>query len=142
MTDDEQEVENVIKRFIQAIDDLLSGRGMDAMEAVWHHDDFVTSGHPGGDWAHGWDQVKTFWGVLGSLGGSGRGGIEIRRIHVRASGDMAYVASVTKTPASFGGDVITTTNVLERRDGEWKLVHHHADRSSKVVSAQEKLAVQ
>ena len=35
----------------------MTGRGIDAMKAVWHHDGRVTSGHPTGDWAFGWDEV-------------------------------------------------------------------------------------
>ena len=34
------------------------------MEDVWHHTDRVTTAHPLGDWAYGWEQVWASWQEL------------------------------------------------------------------------------
>jgi ketosteroid isomerase-like protein len=50
-----------------------------------------------------------------------------------ASGDLAYtVAFVRKTVDTLGGERMTytlrTTHVFRMEDGEWRIVHRHADR--------------
>ena len=41
---------------------------------------------------------------------------------------------------AFGGDALSCTNVLQRIDGEWKVIHHHADKSAKMGAALEEIA--
>ena len=48
---DEQAVEAAVRRFYDAIEQVVSGKGVDAMRQAWHHDDQVTGGHPSGEWA-------------------------------------------------------------------------------------------
>lgn len=49
-----------------------------------------------------------------------------------ASGDLGYIVGVEHTTASVGGArpapySLRVTTVLRRDDGEWKVVHRHAD---------------
>ena len=49
-----------------------------------------------------------------------------------ASGDLGYIVGVEHTTASVGGarpapSSLRVTTVLRRDDGEWKVVHRHAD---------------
>ena len=51
---------------------------------------------------------------------------------VAQSGDLAYTVGFERGPASVGGGpsqemVIRVTHIYRREDGDWKLVHRHAD---------------
>ena len=52
-----------------------------------------------------------------------------------ASGDFAYVVAYEHTTASLNGSpalpyTLRATTVFRREDGEWKVVHRHADAAS------------
>lgn len=140
MADEEKEVYQATERFYQAIEDLVSGRGLERMRNAWHQNDRVTSGHPSGEWSQGWDEVWASWQVFASFGRSDRGGSKIRDLKVRVYGDVAYAICIFEASAGFGGDSIPCTNVLHRMNGEWKIVHHHADKSPAMGAALERIA--
>lgn len=61
-----------------------------------------------------------------------------------ASGDLGYIVGVEHTTASVGGAppapyALRVTTILRREDGEWKVVHRHADPVSD-SGAQEQLS--
>jgi ketosteroid isomerase-like protein len=140
MTNEEQAVEAATRQFYAAIEAMVSGKGLDAMREAWHQDDRVTGGHPSGEWSKGWDEVWATWEVFASFGRADRGGSKIRNLSVRVCGDMAYATSIFIASPAFGGDSLACTNVLERKNGVWKLVHHHADKSPAMGAALEKIA--
>jgi hypothetical protein len=52
-----------------------------------------------------------------------------------ASGDLAYIVAFEHTTASIGGAapeayLLRATTVFRREEGEWKVVHRHADPAS------------
>jgi|ERR1700733_12543773 ketosteroid isomerase-like protein len=136
----EAEVVAATVRFYDALEALVDGKGMAPMIEAWHHTPRVTSGHPFGEWAHGWDQVLATWEELAALGQKGKGGTKIRDLAAFVYGDVAYTTGVFTTAPSFGGATMNVTNILHREGGVWKLVHHHADKAPSVAAAYEKLA--
>ena len=130
-----------IHRFYQALDDLLLGRGTQAMSEAWHHEDFVTTVHPFGRWACGWPEVWATWQEVAEVfayyrGHEGRqdgiGGIHDLRIAML--GEAAYTVGVYKSclyPPEGTKLLLSAncTNVLQQRAGEWKVVHHHPDQA-------------
>jgi ketosteroid isomerase-like protein len=57
-----------------------------------------------------------------------------------ASGDLAYIVAIEHTTASINGAppqpyVLRATTVFRREDGEWKVVHRHADPASGTAGA-------
>jgi hypothetical protein len=40
----------------------------------------------------------------------------------------------------FGGETLACTNVLVKKNGTWKVVHHHADKSPAMGAALERIA--
>jgi len=57
-----------------------------------------------------------------------------------ASGDLAYIVAYEHTTASLNGKppqpyVLRATTVFRREDGEWKVVHRHADEASATALA-------
>jgi ketosteroid isomerase-like protein len=135
----EEEVKAAAARFYDAIEQLVSGKGLDAMSEAWHHNDRVTGGHPSGGWAKGWDQLWPTWEVFAGFGREDRGGSSIRDLDAHVYGDIAYTTCIFTASPGFGGEELACTNVLQRIDGVWKVIHHHADKSPKMGAALEKI---
>lgn len=145
MTTPEDEVTEAIQKFYQALDDLVLGKGTGAMSEAWHHDDLVTTVHPFGHWARGWKEIAATWDEIAALytfyhGHDDRtdGVGTIDDLGVIVLGDAAYTTSVY-TARWYGlpveGMKLNCTNVLHKRDGAWKVVHHHADQATPEVQA-------
>jgi ketosteroid isomerase-like protein len=135
----EREVEQALRKFYSAIEDMVSGRGLDAMEAVWHHTPRVTSKHPMSDWALGWDEVWATWGIAATFGRADRGGSSLASAQVHVYGDIAYSTAVFQAAPAWGGERLLCTNVLQKLDGEWKIIHHHADPGPGMMAALERM---
>jgi ketosteroid isomerase-like protein len=140
MTSDESDVRDATVRFYDAIEAMVSGKGLGPMQAAWHHTERVTSKHPSGEWAQGWEEVLATWKVFASFGRDGRGGSRIRDLSVHVYGDVAYTTCIFIASPAFGGDALACTNVLHRSGGAWKVVHHHVDKSPSMGAALEKIA--
>lgn len=56
-----------------------------------------------------------------------------------ASGDLAYLVALEHTKTSIDGDphayTLRVTTIFRREEGEWKVVHRHADRFTPQSSA-------
>jgi ketosteroid isomerase-like protein len=69
---------------------------------------------------------------------------EYEVIAAGASGDLAYVVGVEHTTASVGGAApaaysLRVTTVFRREEGEWKVVHRHADPIPDSASTREQV---
>jgi ketosteroid isomerase-like protein len=78
----------------------------------------------------GWSEVGPAFEWLASRFSNGTYEYEI--IAAGASGDLGYVVGIEHSSASVGGAPpepygLRVTQVLRREDGEWKVVHRHAD---------------
>jgi ketosteroid isomerase-like protein len=140
MTQDEEQVLAAARRFYDAIEDMVSGRGLESMRSAWHHTDRVTGGHPSGGWAEGWDEIWATWEVFAAFGRADRAGSKIRDLKAYVYGDVAYTTCNFVASPAFGGETLSCTNVLHRTDGMWKIIHHHADKSPAMGAALEKIA--
>jgi len=137
---EEEEVQRATRRFYDGIEQMVSGRGLDSIRESWHHGPRVTSGHPSGEWSRGWDEVWATWQIFASFGRADRGGSKVKSLEVEVLGDVAYATVVFVASPAFGAEAIACTNVLQRIDGAWKIIHHHADKSPKMGAALEKIA--
>ncbi|MEW5847807.1 MAG: nuclear transport factor 2 family protein [Myxococcota bacterium] len=137
---DADEVKAAALRFYEALGLLMAGN-LDPMRRVWDHGAEVSSGHPIGEWAHGWDEVLATWEELAALSRQNTAaapqgappvmGIRIERVFVL--GDVAYTTGVFESENNVNGKTVrmslNCTNIFRRRDGGWKLIHHHADKA-------------
>jgi ketosteroid isomerase-like protein len=139
MGNEEAEVEAATRRFYDAIETMITGGGADAIKEAWHHGDQVTSRHPIDHWSVGWDQIWPTWEISASLGRSDRGGGRVLSLHAYVYGDLAYATVSFQASPSWGGETIMCTNVLLKRAGVWKIVHHHADPSPAMHTAIERM---
>jgi ketosteroid isomerase-like protein len=137
---EEEAVLAAVRRFYRALEDLLTGKGIEAMREAWHHTPRVTSAHPLGDWSRGWEEVEATWSTFIQIGRPEMAGSEVTELHAFVYGDVAYTTCVFVT-APFAGKIkLNCTNVLHRADGAWKIVHHHADKSPGLETALEHAA--
>jgi ketosteroid isomerase-like protein len=139
MTQAEDRVRAATLRFYQAIETMIVGGGAGPMRDAWHHGPQVTSSHPTGDWANGWEEVAATWDVFASFGKAGDGGTQVRDLKVFVFGDVAYTTSVFIASPKWGGAKLNCTNVLRRIDGVWKIIHHHPDKAPSMEASMEKM---
>ena len=138
----EDEVKQATLLFYRALDDVLLGKGTAAMQQAWHHDDFVSTVHPFGYWARGWDEVLATWEEIGQVFSFYHGhddrqdGIgTINELSIAVLGEVAFTTGIYKSrlygmPGGVPGIAVNCTNVLLERDGAWKMAHHHPDQAS------------
>lgn len=139
MRDEESKVLDAVYAFYRALEDMITGRGLSAMDEAWHHADWVTSKHPVTDWAVGWEEVRVTWEAAARFGRIDRGGSRVVEARAHVKGDLAFAAVVFESAPAWGGERLMCTNALERIDGEWKLVHHHADNGPAMAAALERI---
>ena len=130
-----------VERFYAAIEALVTGRGTQLMKEAWHH---TEPGHRGAPArrvvGYGWEEILATWEVVAGLGVADNFGSHIRGLQVRVYGDCAYSTCVFVAGPRFGRATVNCTNVLVRADGEWKIVHHHADKSQAIERGLEEIA--
>ena len=90
----------------------------------------------------GWDEVGPAFERLGASF-TGSQSCEYEVLAAGASGDLGYVVAIEHSvAASYGAEPekydLRVTTILRREDGEWKVVHRHAD--PKDVAARDMLA--
>lgn len=136
----EAEAEQAIHKFYDALEDLLRRRGTEPMSEIWHHTDYVTTVHPWGHWSRGWTEVWSTWQESALVFGMYHGHDErtdrignIFELETVVVGDSAFSTGVyrSKLYMSFGeiSMVVNCTNVAQRLNGAWKMIHHHADQA-------------
>ena len=122
--DDATAVTEANARFYQAFESLEMAR----MDEVWSHGSHVRCVHPGWLLLSGWDAVRQSWEAI--FRGSGEMRFGITDVDVHVEGDVALVTCRENILSHARGQVAVTalvaTNVFERLDGDWLMIHHHA----------------
>jgi ketosteroid isomerase-like protein len=70
--------------------------------------------------------------ALGRKRFTGADAVDVEHTVIASSGDLAYTAGFERSHVSVDGGplrdmVIRVTHIYRRIDGDWKLVHRHAD---------------
>ncbi len=81
--------------------------------------------------ATGWKEIEPIFDRL-QASFSNCTSCEHEVIAAGASGDLAYLVAIERTTASVNGSaalpyILRATTLFRREDGEWKIVHRHAD---------------
>jgi ketosteroid isomerase-like protein len=125
------DLDRVIEQFDLAQGELVKGNAEPVKRLHSHRDD-VTLNNPFGPPAHGWDEVAATMERAASQFRDGEiVGYEIIEKHV--SPELAYVVRVERARAKVGGSediapiTLRVTMIFRPEDGEWKIVHRHAD---------------
>jgi len=107
----------------QAFYDAHEARDLDAMAAVWAHDDGVVCVHPGWPILRGWVDVEESWRRI--FAGPGRNQFIVTNDEVVIAGNVAWVTLDENLVAGGVTGTIAATNVYLRSAGGWRLTVHH-----------------
>ena len=133
-------LDGVLERFKRAGQEFVRGNPKPVQEMFSHRDD-VTLANPFGPPARGWDEVRE---------AQERGAAVFRdgeiwafeTVAKYATPELACILWIERTNAKVGGAAEITpcdlrvTMTLRPEDGEWKVVHRHADPITSAQSAE------
>ncbi len=136
----EEDVRKVSKQFYNALTDMSLGVA-GKMDGIWSHDESVTAMHPIDGRDVGWKAVKNSFDQVAGLATGGK--VELKDQLIRVVGDVAYeIGTETGGFKLAGNDVKIgqrVTNIYHLKDGQWKIIHHHADLSPAMLDVLSKL---
>jgi ketosteroid isomerase-like protein len=122
---DADEVEAANARFYRAFETL----DIAEMDQVWVHGAHARCVHPGWPLLCGWIAVRTSWQTIFANTEEMRFTLSDVTVNV-GGGGLAWVTCTENILSETAGRVAVTsilaTNVFERDDDGWRLVHHHA----------------
>jgi ketosteroid isomerase-like protein len=131
----EEFLKDILPRQIAAEIEVHNGK-VGPRLAMWSHNDPVTVF---GTWRlnSGWEGVSdAISNVAATFSDCKSYDFEVHA--AGASGDLAYTVGFEPTTCSVNGVeqtyTLRVTNIYRREDGEWKLVHRHADRKTEMNS--------
>jgi len=106
--------------------------------AMWSHNEPVTVFGAAAS-VYGWTEVGPLFERLAASFSNCRS-YENEVVAAGASGDLAYIVAFEHTTASLNAAppepyLLRVTTVFRREDGEWKVVHRHADPASATATA-------
>lgn len=97
------------------------------MDAVWAHEDGVTCIHPGWSLRAGWPAVRDSWVTIFNHTFSMH--FRLSEIIIQVAGNVAWVLcmeNILNSPEGAGQESrVLATNLFERQQGQWLLIHHH-----------------
>ena len=120
---DEQAVLAANRSFYAALHSL----DISLMAQVWLHADWVKCLHPGWDLLVGWEEVQGSWREI--FRSTDQMMISVSRPLLHLVGDVAWISCLENVTTAYKTDInsalVEATNIFERHEGRWLLVHHH-----------------
>jgi ketosteroid isomerase-like protein len=136
----EDEVRAASAKFYSALNRMLDGDASQ-LSGAWSHSETVTTMHPIGGEQIGWPAVRESFEQVGGLASNGR--VELAGQIIHTGGELAYELGTERGQARIAGESVAieqrVTNVYRREDGQWKIVHHHADISPAMLAIVQRL---
>lgn len=121
-------VDSTIPRYVEA-DTALHNGDIALRTSMWSKNDPVTLF---GAWmsASGWEDVNRVFEKLGEVMQDCES-FEVELLAADANADLAYTVVHEHTTATVNGErrsyTLRVTQIYRREEGEWKVVHRHAD---------------
>ena len=125
------DVDQLIDRYQQALDDFMKGNPEPVKELFSHRED-VTLANPLGPPAHGWDEVGATIEHAASQFRDGRL-VSVEIVEKHATPEFAYTVWLEHAEGKAGGReevapvTLRVTMIYRPEEGTWKVVHRHAD---------------
>jgi ketosteroid isomerase-like protein len=126
------DVDELIEQYYRAQREFLRGNP-EPVKNLFSHTDDVTLANPYGPPVRGWDEVAKTIEHAASLRSEGTF-VEWQILAKYVTADLAYVVQIERAEAKIGARedisplaVRATMNFRPEEDGEWKIVHRHAD---------------
>ena len=134
----DEQIESSFEQFLrlrkQASDEFVDGN-FEALHGISTHRSPATLFGPKGDCVQGAEQVNSA-NASGAKMFEPEGTNAFEIMHRGADGDLAYWVGVQRSVVRMKGKDapipmdLRVTEIFRREDGEWKLVHRHADKLS------------
>ncbi len=125
------DLDQVLEQWQLATGEFLKGNPEPTQKLFSHRED-VSLNNPFGPPAHGWEHVaKTAEHAASQVRDGEFLGAEI--IEKNVTPELAYVVEIERAKAKIGGSeditpfALRVTMIFRPEDGEWKIVHRHAD---------------
>ena len=125
------DVDRLIEQYQLALHEFVKGNPEPAKQLFSHRED-VTLANPHGPPARGWEQVtKTIEHAASNIRDGEISGFDV--IWKLVTPELAYTVWIERQKAKMGGrqDVtpvdLRVTMIYRPEEGEWKVVHRHAD---------------
>lgn len=97
------------------------------MDTIWVKEDYVTCIHPGWNIRAGWPDVRDSWVRIFNNTFSME--FRLSDIMIQVARDVAWVLCLENIKNKQEGETqevqVLATNLFERLDGRWLMVHHH-----------------
>jgi ketosteroid isomerase-like protein len=126
-----EDVDELIDRYQLALDEFMKGNPKPVQEPCYHRED-ASLANPYGPPVRGWDGIAKTTEHAASLRRDGRAiGFEV--VAKNATDELAYVVQIEHLESKVGQreDLspydLRATMIFRPEDGEWKVVHRHAD---------------
>lgn len=136
----EADVRQASEKFYAGLNNMANGDAS-ALADVWSHSESATAMHPIGGREVGWSAIKASFDQVADLASAGR--VELKDQSIQVVGDVAYEVGVEQGELTLGGHHATiehrVTNIYQREDGAWKMIHHHTDTSPAMLDVLSKL---
>lgn len=136
----EDEVRNASNQFYAALNKMVKGSSQ-SLSDIWSHSSSVTTMHPIGGREIGWKDVWATWDQTAQVASEGQ--VRLEDQFIRVFGDLAYEIGVENAGFSIAGQKVTdkvrVTNIYQKENGTWKIIHHHSDLSPAMVEILHKL---
>ena len=130
---------------LTAVDTEFHNGNAGPRSTIWSHNDPVTL-FGALFTQNGWTEIGPAFDWLASRFSDCRG-FRYDVIAAGASGDIGYLVGMEQTTVAIGGGpptpepyVLRVTTIFRRENGEWKVVHRHADPMPDSRAAEEQLA--
>ena len=124
-----QETTDDVKAINDAFYEAFSQRDMAKMGQVWSHEPYIRNINPNGkEILSGWEAVSAHW--LSVFERFNPITITMENADIRLGPQVAWVVGQETFQATMEGDKqmtlkVLATNVFEKVNGQWLLVHHH-----------------
>ena len=126
----EDKVREASQLFYSALNQMVHGDS-GQMADIWSHGATVTTMHPVGGREVGWEAVRSSFAQVAQIASDGK--VELRDQLIHVVGEIAYETGTEHGQLMLCGHEATiehrVTNIYQRQDGVWKVVHHHTDTS-------------
>ena len=125
------DVDELIEQFHLASDEFLKGNP-EPVNKLWSRREDVTFANPFGPPVRGWDEVAKTIEHAASLRRDGEF-VDSEIVAKYVTAELAYVVQLEHLEAKVGGreDItpysLRATMIFRPEDGEWRVVHRHAD---------------
>jgi ketosteroid isomerase-like protein len=135
-----EEVREASKKFYAGLNRMANGE-IDTLADAWSQNESATAMHPIGGREVGWEAVEKSFNQVANVASEGK--VELKDQLIRVLGDVAFEVGIEKAQFKIAGHEvkgeIRVTNIYQKENGSWKMVHHHTDIAPSMIEALQSL---